>query len=142
MTRGFPQVSLPLEHGKGSRVRPVDTLGKTMHELSIAMNIVDIASRHAGASSASSVAEVELDIGTMAGIEYESLRFALSVATRDTILEHATFRINRVEPLAECLTCHHSFSPERMLGSCPGCGSKITRLVRGRELFIKSLLIE
>lgn len=113
-----------------------------MHELSVAMNIVDIASRHARDASASGVTEVELDIGALAGIEIEALEFALSMASRDTLLERARFRINRVEPLAECLSCHHRFSPERVSGSCPECSSNITRLVRGRELYVKSLLIE
>jgi len=74
-----------------------------MHELSIAMSIVDIASRQAEAASAESVSQVELDIGTLSGIEYKSLEFALTVAVKDSKLEHTRFKINRIEPRCSCL---------------------------------------
>ncbi len=67
-----------------------------MHELSIAISIVDTAIKQATLASASRVSEVELDIGTHSGIEYESLKFALGVAAKDTMLEETLFRINRV----------------------------------------------
>ena len=57
-----------------------------MHELSIAMSIVDIATKQAKAASAEAVSRVELDIGTLSGIEFESLKFALTVAVEDTLL--------------------------------------------------------
>ncbi len=113
-----------------------------MHELSIAISIVDIATRQAETASALSVSRVELDIGTMSGIEYESLKFALSVAVKDSILEGTEFRINRIEPLCECLTCTHLFIPNGLFGQCPECGEKNTSLIRGKELQIKSLLVE
>ena len=57
-----------------------------MHELSIAISIVDTAIKQATMASANRVSEVELDIGIFSGIEYESLEFALGVATKDSIL--------------------------------------------------------
>lgn len=113
-----------------------------MHELSVAMSIVDIATGHARAASANHVTEVELDIGTMSGIEYTSLEFALEVASRETLLEKAVFRINRIQPLAACNACGRQFTPAGMFSKCPGCGSNGSRIVRGRELQIKSLLVE
>ena len=113
-----------------------------MHELSVAMSIVDIALDHARKASAERVTQVELDIGTLSGIEYTSLEFALDVATRDTLLEKATFRINRIEPLAECHACFHRFQPGGVFGKCPECGELNPKLVCGKELQIKSLLIE
>jgi len=113
-----------------------------MHELSIANQIVKIAVRHAEAASASSVSQVELDIGLLSGIELESLRFALSVATRETMLEKTEFQINTIDPLFECSSCHHHYVSETMNGSCPDCGEVRPRLIEGNELQIKSLLIE
>jgi hydrogenase nickel incorporation protein HypA/HybF len=113
-----------------------------MHELSIAMNIIDIATRRAESSSAIEVREVELDIGMLSGIEIESLETALKMAARNTVLEQARFRISLLEPLAECLVCRCTFVPESTYGTCPGCGATVTRLLKGRELYIKSLLIE
>ena len=113
-----------------------------MHELSIAISIVDIASKHAEAASAISVSQVDLDIGILAGIEFESLEFALTVAVKDTILEETKFRINRIEPLSECLSCNNLFTSNGMFGQCPECKDMNTKLIRGKELQIKSLLVE
>ena len=44
-----------------------------MHELSIAISIVDTAIDQATQASVGRVAEVELDIGLLSGIEYEAL---------------------------------------------------------------------
>jgi len=113
-----------------------------MHELSIATQIVKLATRHAEAASAGCVSQVELDIGKLSGIELESLRFALSVATRDTLLKDAEFLIHTIEPLFECSSCHHHFTPGRVTGECPSCGEVRSVLIEGNELQIKSLLVE
>jgi hydrogenase nickel incorporation protein HypA/HybF len=113
-----------------------------MHELSIAMSIVDTVIKQAEAASAGDVMEVELDIGVYSGIEFESLEFSLDVATRDSILEKTVFRINRVEAVAECPDCNHLYSPERVFSRCPECSRPDIRLIRGTELQIKSLLVE
>ena len=113
-----------------------------MHELSIAMSIVDIASKKATESFSEKVTQVELDIGTMSGIEFESLRFALSVAVKDTLLEGTRFKINRIEPLCECNSCTHLYAPGQDFGACPECGNLDIEYIRGKELQIKSLLID
>lgn len=113
-----------------------------MHELSIAVSIVKIASRQAMEASANSVSRVDLDIGAMSGIELDSLQNALTIAVRDTMLEETEFSINRIEPLCQCLACNHLFTPEGAFGQCPECKSRETELIRGKELQIKSLLVE
>ena len=113
-----------------------------MHELSIAMSIVDIALCKAEEASARSVSLVELDIGTLSGIEYESLKFALSVASKDSILEKTHFKINQIEALCECCSCSHLYAPGKDFGACPECGERDLDFIRGKELQIKSLLID
>jgi hydrogenase nickel incorporation protein HypA/HybF len=113
-----------------------------MHELSIAISIVDTVIKQAEAASATRVSEVHLDIGVCSGIEYESLEFSLGIASKDTALEHTDFRINRVEALAECPACSHLYSPERVFSHCPECNQPGIRMIQGTELQIKSLLVE
>ena len=113
-----------------------------MHELSIAMSIVDIASRQAEAASAETVSQIELDIGSLSGIEFESLKFALKVAVRNSMFEHTHFKINRIEALCECRSCGRLYSPGRGSAACPACGKLEPEYIRGRELQIKSLLVE
>ncbi|MCK4745396.1 MAG: hydrogenase maturation nickel metallochaperone HypA, partial [Bacteroidales bacterium] len=52
------------------------------------------------------------------------------------------FRINRIEPLSECLSCHLLFAPESIFGKCPECSETNIKLIRGNELQVKSLLVE
>lgn len=113
-----------------------------MHELSIAISIVDLVVDQAKRASAESVAEVELDIGMLSGIEYEALEFSLGVAAKGSLLEDTRFRINRVEPIAECPGCGHIYTPEGMFSHCPQCERQGVRLIRGTELQVKSLLVE
>lgn len=113
-----------------------------MHELSIAMSIVDIASRQAEAASAETVSQVELDIGTLSGIEYKALEFALTVAVKDSMFEQTRFKINRIEALCECRACEFLYSPGKDFGACPNCGKQEPEFIRGKELQIKSLLVE
>jgi hydrogenase nickel incorporation protein HypA/HybF len=113
-----------------------------MHELSIAISIVDTVIKQAKAASATRVSEVHLDIGVCSGIEFESLEFSLGMATKDTLLEKTAFLINRVEPVAECPACNHLYSPERVFSHCPECNQPGIRMIKGTELQIKSLLVE
>ena len=113
-----------------------------MHELSIAISIVDTVIEQAAMALADHVSEVELEIGVLSGIEYESLEFALGVAAKDTILEETLFRIRRVEAVAECPECGHLYAPDGMFSHCPECNKQGIRLIRGTELHIKSLLVE
>jgi hydrogenase nickel incorporation protein HypA/HybF len=113
-----------------------------MHELSIAISVVEMATQHALSASAKSVSQVELDIGELSGVEMESLRFALSVAVKDTILESTQFLINAIHPLFECTSCGCHYVPDQMPGTCPECGQGNPQLIEGNELQIKSLLIE
>jgi hydrogenase nickel incorporation protein HypA/HybF len=113
-----------------------------MHELSIAISIVELAIDQALKASAQRVSEVELDVGLLSGIEYEALEFSLGVAARDTLLEKTQFKINRVEPVAECPDCGHLYRPEGVFSHCPECKKAGIRLIRGTELQIKSLLVE
>jgi len=113
-----------------------------MHELSIAMSIVDAVIKQAESASAEKVMEVHLDIGVCSGIEFESLEFSLDVATKDTLLENTLFRINRVEAVAECPACEYLYVPEGVFSQCPQCHQPGIRLIKGTELQIKSLLVE
>ena len=72
----------------------------------------------------------------------QALEFALEVASKGTMLEETLFRINRVEPVAECPDCGFLYTPEGIFSHCPECQRMGVRLIRGTELQIKSLLVE
>lgn len=113
-----------------------------MHELSIAMSIIDLAIKEAEKSKATRVKEIELEIGEMAGVNREALEFSLHIAMQHTLLEDAHVNIVEIESLAVCRDCRTRFSPISMYDPCPQCDSHGVEFLRGRELRLKSLLVE
>lgn len=113
-----------------------------MHEMSIALSIVDLAAEQAKKANAKQVVEIELDIGALSGIEVEALNFALEIAVKDTVLEKSRVKINRIGAVSECLQCDHIFDSDDYVHICPQCGESNTRIIKGREMQVKSLLIE
>ncbi|HJX71618.1 MAG TPA: hydrogenase maturation nickel metallochaperone HypA [Bacteroidales bacterium] len=113
-----------------------------MHEFSIALNIVEIAIETARANDAETVNEVEVDVGDISGVVYEALEFALQSAIKGTILENSHFRLNRIRARVICNECRHDFEPTDFLPVCTKCGSSDIRIVRGKELKVKSINID
>ena len=112
-----------------------------MHELSIAMSIVDLAAKQAAKHDADVIEEIELDIGCLSGIEMESFDFAWKQAVKRTILENATRRVNRIEGKAHCLECDTCFDMQHLYDSCPECNSHFAEIISGKELKLKSLVL-
>jgi len=113
-----------------------------MHEMSIAQSIVEIAKEYAERENAKMVTELDLAIGTLAGIEFESLEFALETCKNNTILQDAKININKIKAKAKCLDCSIEFEVEHLFDGCPDCKSYSTQLLCGKEMQVKSLLID
>ena len=113
-----------------------------MHEMSIALSIIDLAAEQAKKASARKIVEIELDIGTLSGVEIDALNFAMEIAVKDTLLESAEIKMNRIEAVSECLNCGHIFEPEGFISHCPECKEINTRIFKGKEMQVKSLLVE
>ncbi|MDR1763367.1 MAG: hydrogenase maturation nickel metallochaperone HypA [Dysgonamonadaceae bacterium] len=113
-----------------------------MHELSIAQSIVEIAEQQAQSRNASEIEEVELEIGALAGIEISSLEFALETCVKGTMLENA--RIVRRDIAGEgcCSGCGRQFPLENLFTPCPACGSYAIKVLKGKELRIKSIVVK
>lgn len=110
-----------------------------MHELSIAMGIVEIAERETKKAQARVVERIELEIGTLAGIELESLDFVWPSAVSGTVLESAERTINVIEAIGKCIDCDMEYPMENLYDPCPGCGSVFRGILQGKELRVKAL---
>lgn len=113
-----------------------------MHEMSIALSIIDLATETAKRENVSKVTEIELDIGTMSGVEISALNFAMEIAVVDSILEKSKVKINHIKAKSECLECGHIFSSDAVVSPCPKCKELHTRIIKGKELQVKSLVVE
>ena len=112
-----------------------------MHELSIAMSIVDIATEAVRTAQARHVDVIELEIGTMAGVEFDALEFAWPVAVTNTVLEKAEKKINRIPATGRCSSCGCEFPVHDILTECPVCREFLFEYITGKELRVKSLTV-
>ena len=112
-----------------------------MHELSIVMSIIDIAKQQADQACANVIDEIELDIGTLSGIEMDSFEFAWKQAVRGSVLEGAVRKINTIEAKARCLDCDAVFNIQHYFDPCPVCGEHLLDILSGKELKVKSLVV-
>ncbi|MDR2810325.1 MAG: hydrogenase maturation nickel metallochaperone HypA [Tannerellaceae bacterium] len=112
-----------------------------MHELSIAQSIVALAEEHARRHQALAIEEIEIEIGRMAGVELQTFAFALACAVKNSMLEKARIIRHDIDGEGRCAECDDSFKVETLLSPCPRCGSYAVQLTRGKELRVKSIVI-
>ena len=113
-----------------------------MHEVSIAQSVVDLVEKEAKIAEAIKVTRVELDIGSLSGVETEALEFAWEMVVKDTLLENATLLINYIMARARCKECGSEFGSENYFTPCPSCDSFSFEVFQGRELQVKAFNIE
>ncbi|MCM3872961.1 MAG: hydrogenase maturation nickel metallochaperone HypA [Pyrinomonadaceae bacterium] len=114
-----------------------------MHELSIAISIIEGASQEALSRGGAQVHAVHLKLGALSGVVKDALLFSYEVATNGTMLEGSRLVIEDVPVVIYCSECQ----AERRLKSiqqfcCPVCGALSSDVVRGRELELVAIEIE
>ncbi|MFF2198242.1 hydrogenase maturation nickel metallochaperone HypA [Streptomyces sp. NPDC058157] len=109
-----------------------------MHEMSIAMAVVDQVAEAAPAGAARSVSRVELEIGELAGVVPDALAFSFELACTATPLEDAELVTHHVPARARCARCTGEWAvgmPPDL--TCPRCAkATAVELLSGRELRI------
>lgn len=82
------------------------------------------------------IARVTLEIGELAGVDVDALRFCFGVCAEGTTLAGADLDIVRVAARARCDTCGGEHPASSLAAPCP-CGSYARVLVAGDELRLK-----
>jgi hydrogenase nickel incorporation protein HypA/HybF len=111
-----------------------------MHELGIMESAVDAALREACAHQASRIHRMVLRIGTLSGVEPDSLRFAFDVVTEGTAAAGAELEVESVPARAWCGACAREFGIESgFICVCPDCGALSGEIRQGREMELSRL---
>lgn len=113
-----------------------------MHELAIAQSIIELAEQQARAHQAIAIGELELEIGRLAGVELQTLEFALESAVKGSMLEHAIIVRHYIDGEGQCAECESVFPMSTLFSSCPACGSYFVKITKGRELRVKSIVVK
>jgi hydrogenase nickel incorporation protein HypA/HybF len=114
-----------------------------MHELSIALSIVDAAVEEAGRLGAVRVTQVHLKLGEMAGVVKEALLASYQMASLDSTVAGSELIIEEVPVAIFCRTCQGRqgvVSPQEM--RCRACGTFSSEIVAGRELEVVAMEID
>ncbi|HET7871719.1 MAG TPA: hydrogenase maturation nickel metallochaperone HypA [Terriglobales bacterium] len=108
-----------------------------MHELSIALSIVDGALEELGRHQGARAQAIHLRLGRLSGVDREALLFSYDVARRETELAGSHLIIEDVEVAIFCPACRAD-RPVRLfpLLLCAECGALGERVVHGQELEI------
>jgi len=113
-----------------------------MHELSIALSILDLVEEEAERQRGRIVA-VHLKLGRLSGVVKDALTSAYEMAREGTPQAGTELVIEDVPLIAHCSVC----SLDQPLASvqdlrCPVCGTVTPEIVSGRELEVYALEIE
>ena len=113
-----------------------------MHELSIAMGIVDAATDEAQRRGVK-VSAVHLRLGALSGVVKDALQFSYEVACQDTPLAGSRLLVEDIPVAVFCAHCND----KRVLASlqsfaCPECGTPTMNIVQGKELEVFALEVE
>ena len=115
-----------------------------MHEVSIALGMVDELMNIARNNNAIKINSVKLKIGRMSGIVTDSLIFAFdAIKLEHSLLSDAEIVIEEVPSVCKCEDCNTSFQTDEMyFPSCSNCNSLHVRILSGEEQQIENVELE
>ncbi len=113
-----------------------------MHELSIAMSMIDMATEEAARRGGAQIQALHLKLGPLSGVVKEALLFSWEVACEGTPLSGSKLVIEETAVTVYCPGCR----AEQIIDSiqyffCPVCRAPTPEVVRGRELEVVALEI-
>ncbi|MBA4372023.1 MAG: hydrogenase maturation nickel metallochaperone HypA [Thermodesulfovibrio sp.] len=108
-----------------------------MHEVSIALNLLEIITAQCRKEGYSRIDAVRIKIGRASGIMPDALAFAFEATKGDTIAGNALLEIEEVPLTGNCRDCGAVFTTEaEYVLACPECASQSFLMTAGRELDI------
>jgi hydrogenase nickel incorporation protein HypA/HybF len=113
-----------------------------MHELSLAMSVVDFLKQLSKEKGLTKVEAVYLEVGDMAYVDPAQLRYSFKIASQGTVAEKSRLYIKRRKVVLRCTKCgrENEFRLESLSDfrwKCPCCGSPDVEIDKGKELLLK-----
>lgn len=106
-----------------------------MHEIAIALSLLEIVENKCREEGYGSVASVKVRVGKASSLQPEALQLAFEMAKKETVAREAELLIDLVPVRALCRSCFKSFEGGgSFIFECPFCKSPSFRVISGREL--------
>ncbi len=90
-------------------------------------------------NGATRVHTVWLEIGALAHVEPDALRFCFDAVTRGSLAEGAVLEIATTPGAAWCMPCGARVEIARLGDPCPSCGSHQLQVVAGEEMRVREI---
>ena len=113
-----------------------------MHEMSLCESILQVLEQQAESQQYSKVKTVWLEIGALASVEIEALRFSFDVVVQGSIADQAHLEIIEIPGQAWCMSCRLNVLIQQLYDFCPHCGSHQLQVNNGDQMRIKELEVE
>jgi hydrogenase nickel incorporation protein HypA/HybF len=110
-----------------------------MHELSIALSILDELEEQVAQHGGAAVEVIYLRIGALSGVDMHALRSAWELAAESTPFAFSRLEIEPVALLVFCPQCGVTHTPDSQHIACPRCISPEQKIIEGRELEVRAL---
>jgi hydrogenase nickel incorporation protein HypA/HybF len=110
--------------------------------MSLAESVREIVDETARANGARRVAGVRLEIGRLAQVEIEAMRFAFDVVMRGSLAEQARLEIVEVDGSAWCMRCSEPVVIAQRGDACPKCDSYQLQVTGGDRMRVMDIDIE
>ena len=106
------------------------------------MSVLQIIEEAANAQDFKRVRTVVLEIGKLAAVEPEALRFCFDAAAHGTCAAGALLKIIETAGAGVCLACGQGVAMEESYGLCPDCGSGRLQITAGNGMHVIDLVVE
>ena len=113
-----------------------------MHELSLAVNIVDIALKHANEANAKRIVEIEVGLGALSCVTIDALEFCCEAVCKGTMAEGSKLSVRERLACGDCDECKGKFEVDSYFSKCPHCGSSSVTLTDGKGLTVLSVTVD
>lgn len=110
-----------------------------MHEMSLAEGILQLIEDASRQQSFARVSTVWLEIGQLAGVEVEAMRFCFDAVTRGSLADGAQLEIISTPGSGWCMQCAETVALSEVFGACPQCGVHQVQVTGGTEMRVKEL---
>jgi hydrogenase nickel incorporation protein HypA/HybF len=111
-----------------------------MHELSIAMSILESLEEEVSQRGCGPVEAVHIRIGGLSGVVPEALRSAYELAAEQTVFARSRLVIEEIPVVIYCRECGQNRAVEPPAWfCCPECNTPSAEIISGRELEISAL---
>lgn len=120
-----------------------------MHELGVAMEIVEVVKKSLEGHTVKAVKEVEIEMGELHKVMPKQMEQVFEMAAKDTVVEGAKLKVNIKKGRVRCQGCGYSGGVEvetehdhSMHVHCPECGGVSLEILEGKGIEIKNILAD